>query len=145
MSDRMTSDLTLTALKMAIRRRQPQKGVLHHPDQGSQHTDGTYQAPLKEQGFQISMNGAGTWYGNAPMESFLGTLKSELVNHHLCDTRDDVRADLFFYIESFCNRRRRHTSLGYLSPEAYEKLYHLNQELRLSPCPQDLVLMTAPS
>jgi putative transposase len=137
MSDRMTSDLTLTALKMAIRRRQPQEGVMHHSDQGSQYTDATYQALLKEHGFQISMNGVGTWYDNAPMESFFGTLKSELVNHHLYDTRDDARADLFFYIESFYNRRRRHTSLRYLSPEAYERLYHLSQELRLSPCPQN--------
>jgi transposase InsO family protein len=137
MSHRMTSELTLNALKMAIRRRQPGELVIHHSDQGSQYTDATYQALLKEHGFQVSMNGLGTWYDNAPMESFFGTLKSELVNHRLYHTRDDARTDLFFYIESFYNRRRRHTSLDHLSPEAYEQLHHLSQELRLSPRPQN--------
>jgi putative transposase len=137
MSHCMTSELTLNALKMAIRRRQPGKLVIHHSDQGSQYTDATYQALLKEHGFQVSMNGVGTWYDNAPMESFFGTLKSELVNHRLYHTRDDARTDLFFYIESFYNRRRRHTSLGDPSPEVYKQLYHLSQEVRLSPCPQD--------
>jgi len=96
MSERMTSDLTLAALKMAIGRRQPGEGLIHHSDQGSQYTDGTYRALLKEHGFQISMNGVGTWYDNAPMESFFGTLKSELVNHRVYGTRDEARTDLFF-------------------------------------------------
>jgi len=137
MSDRMTSDLTLTALDMATRRRQPQEGVIHHSDQGSQYTDATYQALLREHGFQVSMNGVGTWYDNAPMESFFGTLKSELVNHRVYRTRDEARTDLFLYIEGFYNRRRRHSSLGYLSPEVYEQLYHQSHDLRLSPCPQN--------
>ena len=137
MSERMTSDLTLAALKMAIGRRQPGEDLIHHSDQGSQYTDGTYQALLTKHGFQISMNGVGTWYDNAPMESFFGTLKSELVNHRVYRTRDEARTDLFFYIEAFYNRRRRHSSLDYLSPEAYEQLYHQNHELRLSPCPQN--------
>jgi transposase InsO family protein len=135
MSHRMTSELTLDALKMAIRRRQPRDLLIHHSDQGSQYTDATYQALLKEHDFQVSMNGVGTWYDNAPMESFFGTLKSELINHRLYHTRDEARTDLFFYIESFYNRRRRHTSLDHLSPEAYEELYHLSQEFRLSPRP----------
>jgi putative transposase len=137
MSDHLTSELTLNALKMAIRGRQPGELVIHHSDQGSQYTDATYQALLKEHGFQVSMNGVGTWYDNAPMESFFGTLKSELVNHRLYHTRDHARTDLFFYIEGFYNRRRRHTSLDHLSPQAYEQLYDLSQELRLSPCPQN--------
>ena len=58
------------------------------------------------------------------MESFFGTLKSELVHHRVYDTRAEARPDLFFYIEAFYNRRRRHSSLGYLSPEAHEQLYH---------------------
>jgi putative transposase len=135
MSDRITSDLTLAALKMAIGQRQPGEGLIHHSDQGSQYTDGRYQALLKKRGFQISMNGVGTWYDNAPMESFFGTLKSELVNHHVYRTRDEARTDLFSYIEGFYNRRRRHSSLDYLSPDAYEQLYHKQHELRLSPCP----------
>jgi transposase InsO family protein len=124
MSDQMTSALTISALQMAIRQRRPQLSLLHHSDQGSQYTDGQYQALLKKHGIQVSMNGAGTWYDNAPMESFFGTLKSERVYHYLYRTRNEARSDLFFYIEGFYNRRRRHSALGYLSPEAYELLYY---------------------
>jgi len=122
MSDRMTSDLTVGALKMAIRQRQPGPGLIHHSDQGSQYTDSTYQQLLQDHAIQASMNGIGNWYDNAPMESFFGTLKSELVHHRLYPTRNEARADLFFYIESFYNRHRLHSTLGYLSPEAYEQL-----------------------
>jgi putative transposase len=135
MSERMTADLTISALKMAIRQRQPGAGLIHHSDQGSQYTDGTYQVLLKDHGIRASMNGVGTWYDNAPMESFFGTLKSELVHHRVYDTHDDARPDLFFYIEGFYNRRRRHSSLDYLSPLDYEQLYHNRHGLRLSPCP----------
>jgi putative transposase len=137
MSERMTSALTISALKMAIRERRPGGGLIHHSDQGSQYTDGTYQTLLRDHGIQASMNGVGTWYDNAPMESFFGTLKSELVHHRVYHTRDEARPDLFFYIESFYNRRRRHSSLGYLSPEAYEQLYQERHGLRSSPCPQN--------
>ena len=137
MSSRMTSDLTIDALEMAIRQRRPEAGLVHHSDQGSQYTDSMYQTLLKEHGIQVSMNGIGNWYDNAPMESFFGTLKSELVHHREYRTRDEARADLFFYIEAFYNRRRRHSALGYLSPEAYEQLYHQQCELCLTPCPQN--------
>jgi putative transposase len=137
MSERMTSDLTMTALRMAIHSRQPGPGLIHHSDQGSQYTDGAYQALLKEHGIQVSMNGVGSWYDNAPMESFFGTLKSERVHHCLYHTRDEARPDLFFYIEAFYNRRRRHSALGYLSPEAYEQLYHQQRDLCLTSCPQN--------
>jgi len=79
MSSRMTSDLTLRALDMAIRRCRPEPGLTHHSDQGSQYTDGDYQAVLTAHDMLASMNGVGSWYDNAPMESFFGTLKSELV------------------------------------------------------------------
>ena len=137
MSDRMTSDLTLTALKQALRRRQPARGLIHHSDQGSQYTDQAYQALLKAHSIQPSMNGVGTWYDNAPMESFFGTLKSELVHHRHYGTHEEARPDLFYYIEAFYNRRRRHSSLDYLSPEAYEQIYRQQHDLRLSPCPQN--------
>ena len=137
MSERMTSALTISALKMAIRERRPGDGLIHHSDQGSQYTDGTYQALLRGHGIQASMNGVGTWYDNAPMESFFGTLKSELVHHRVYHTRDEARPELFFYIEAFYNRRRRHSSLDYLSPEAYEQLYQERHGLRSSPCPQN--------
>jgi transposase InsO family protein len=135
MAERMTAALTISALKMAIRQRQPGDGLIHHSDQGSQYTDSAYQALLTDHGIQVSMNGVGTWYDNAPMESFFGTLKSELVHHRVYHTREQARPDLFYYIEAFYNRRRRHSSLGYLSPETYERLYHEGHDLCLTPCP----------
>jgi putative transposase len=137
MSNRMTGELTLRALQMALRRCQPEPGLIHHSDQGSQYTDGTYQALLTAHHMLVSMNGVGSWYDNAPMESFFATLKSELVHHRHYHTRDEASSDLFYYIEGFYNRRRLHSSLGYVSPEAYEQLYR-EQHLRcLTPCPQN--------
>jgi transposase InsO family protein len=83
------------------------------------------------------MNAVGGRYDNAPMESFIGTLKTELVYHRRYRTRDEARADLFFYIEAFYSPRRRHSSLGCLRPEAYEQVYYQRSKSRLSPCPQD--------
>ena len=126
MSERMTDELTLTALRMALLRRQPDSGLIHHSDQGSQYTSDAYQALLADHDIQVSMNGVGTWYDNAPMESFFGTLKSECVHHVIYRTRDEARADLFSYIEGFYNRRRLHSALGYLSPEEYERFFSSN-------------------
>lgn len=137
MSDRMTADLTLSALTLALQRRQPEPGLILHSHRGSQYTDHTYQALLEAHGIRASMNSVGSWYDNAPMESFIGTLKTELVYQRRYRTRDEARADLFSYIEAFYNRRRRHSSLGYLSPDAYEQLYYQQCEFRLSPCPPD--------
>jgi transposase InsO family protein len=124
MSDRMTSDLTIKALKMAVYHRQVGPNLVHHSDRGSQYTDGHYQQMLKDWGIQVSMNGVGSWYDNAPMESFFGTLKSEWVHHCTYRTRQEARTDLFYYIEAFYNRRRLHSALGYVSPDTYERLYH---------------------
>jgi putative transposase len=124
MSDRMTSDLTIAALEMALLQRQPDADLIHHSDQGSQYTDRKYQALLKDHNIRASMNSSGSWYDNAPMESFFGTLKSELVHHSVYHTRDEAKTDVFYYIESFYNRRRRHSALDYLSPEVYEQLFH---------------------
>jgi len=123
MSNRMTSDLTMKALRMAVRRRRVSSGLIHHSDRGSQYTDREYQQLLRDWGIQGSMNGVGSWYDNAPMESFFGTLKSEWVQGAY-PTRDEARADIFYYIEVFYNRRRLHSALGYRSPETYEQLYH---------------------
>jgi putative transposase len=131
MSHRITSDLTIAALEMALLQRRPDAGLIHHSDQGSQYTDQAYQALLKHYGIRASMNHAGSWYDNAPMESFLGTLKCELVHHHVYHTRDEAKADVFSYIETFYNRRRRHSALDYLSPETYEQLFR-QQELSLA-------------
>ncbi len=134
MSERMTEKLTLSALMMALKRRQPTPGLIHHSDQGSQYTGRAYQAMLERRGIQASMNGAGTWYDNAPMESFFGTLKSETVHHVTYCTRDEARGGLFSYIEMFYNRRRIHSALGYLAPEEYERIY-FQQQVGLTPCP----------
>jgi transposase InsO family protein len=136
MSERMTEELTLSALRMALQRRRPDPGLIHHSDQGGQYTGHAYQALLKAHGIQASMNGVGSWYDNAPMESFFGTLKSERTHHILYRTRDEARADLFFYIEGFYNRRRLHSALGYLSPEEFERASQHHQSC-LTPCPQN--------
>jgi transposase InsO family protein len=137
MSERIDGELTLAALQMALEQRQPQPGLIHHSDQGRQYTDRIYQTLLKDCGFQISMNGVGTWYDNAPMESFFGTLKSELIYLCVYRTRNEARTSVFFYIEAFYNRRRRHSALDYLSPEVYEQRYYQQLELGLTPCPQN--------
>jgi len=124
MSDRMTDELTLNALSMAVQQREVGPALLHHSDQGSQYTSGEYQQMLRDWGIEVSMNGVGTWYDNAPMESFFGTLKSEWAHHRRYRTRDEARSDLFYYIEAFYNRQRLHSSIGYLSPASYEQLYH---------------------
>jgi putative transposase len=129
MSDRLTSDLTKASLRMALWQRKPEVALIHHSDQGSQYTDGTYQDLLASHGIQASMNSVGSWYDNAPMESFIGTLKTELVHHCLWETRDDAKTDVFLYLESFYNLRRRHSALHYLSPDAYEQLYYQQEAI----------------
>lgn len=136
MSSRMTSELVLAALQMAIAQRQPPPGVIHHSDRGSQYTGQPYQQLLKDNHFTVSMSGVGNCYDNAPTESFFGTLKMEHVHHLTYLTRAQARPDIFFYIEAFYNRVRRHSTLGYLSPEAYEAdYYHHQDQLALTSCP----------
>jgi putative transposase len=125
MDQRMTEALTLRALRMALQQRRPAPGLLHHSDQGSQYTSAAYQRLLKGYDMRVSMNGVGTWYDNAPMESFFGSLKAERVHHLTYLTRSQARRDLFRYIESFYNRRRLHSSIGYQSPVAFEQAYQL--------------------
>jgi putative transposase len=137
MADQMTGELTKRALLMAFREQRPGEGLIHHSDQGSQYTDRRYQALLRDHRVQVSMNGVGTWYDNAPMESFFATLKNERVNQAGYQTRDEARVDLFYYIEGWYNRWRMHSSLGYLSPVAYAELYHKQQTSGLIPCPQN--------
>ena len=134
MSARMTSELVLDALNMAIQHRHPPPGVLHHSDRGSQYTGRLYQQLLKEKGFQVSMSGRGNCYDNAPTESFFGSLKTEHVHHANYETRMEARSDIFFYTEAFYNRQRLHSTLGYISPDAYEAIYHQHQ-LALTACP----------
>ncbi len=115
----MTTDLVANAFDMALRRRCPQAGLLHHSDRDCQYTSADYQRLLAAHGITVSMSRTGNCYDNAAMESFFATLKTECVDHRF-PTRQAARAAIFDYIEVWYNRRRRHSSLGYLSPAAFE-------------------------
>lgn len=110
------------AAVMALERRRPGAGLLHHSDRGSQYTSQGYQMLLKAHGIAISMSRKGDCYDNALMESFFGTVKEECVEHQKYKTRAEARQSLFEYLEVFYNRQRKHSSLGYVSPATYEKM-----------------------
>lgn len=121
MSDSLESRLVTDALAMAYQRRRPGKGLLHHSDRGTQYACEAYCSMLKSYEMQISMSRKGDCWDNAPIESFFGTLKKELVHHRRYHTREEARKDIFDYIEIFYNRQRLHSGLGYLSPAQYEQ------------------------
>lgn len=116
----MTRELVCAALRDAIGRRAPSPGLLMHTDQGSQYASHAYHALLAQHGMRQSMSRKGNCWDNAVMESFFHTLKTERTHHRRYRTRAEARADVFDYIETFYNRRRRHSSLGYLSPAEFE-------------------------
>lgn len=121
MSDRPEQALARDALAMALERRRPRSGAVHHSDRGSQYTSKAYQQQLADAGLIASMSRKGMPYDNAVMESFFSSLKQELTHHERFKDRDAARAHIFEYIESFYNRQRLHSSLGYRSPEAFER------------------------
>jgi len=121
--------LTRDALTMALAGRQPAPGVLHHTDRGSQYAAGDYRALLEAHGMTCSMSRVGDCWDNAVAESFFATLKRELVDGADWATRDEARTAVFEYIEVWYNRQRRHSSLGYLSPTAYELQHASKTEL----------------
>ena len=120
MSPRITVELTEQALIMALAKRDPTAGLLHHADRGSQYAATSYQRVLDEYGLIPSMSRKGNCWDNACVESFFGTLKRELVYHRQYATRSEATQDIFEYIEVFYNRQRRHSTLGYHSPAEYE-------------------------
>jgi transposase InsO family protein len=120
LQERMTRQLVIDALQMAVDRRRPSAGLLHHSDRGSQYASDDYQAMLARHGMTCSMSRRGNCWDNAVMESFYSTLKTELIYHCDFQSRDDARRAIVEYIEMFYNAIRRHSSLGYLSPAAYE-------------------------
>jgi transposase InsO family protein len=121
MAERMSRSLAMDALRMAVARRRPGVGVIHHSDRGSQYASADFQALLATHGMRCSMSRKGDCWDNAPVESFFGTLKQELVFHERYATRAQARQSIFDYIERFYNRRRRHSSLGYMSPASFEE------------------------
>lgn len=121
LADNMESRLVVDALEMAVKRRLPGERLLAHSDRGSQYASDHYQRLLSKHGITCSMSGVGQCWDNAPMESFFASLKKELVHHEDYQTRAEARASIIAYIEMFYNPKRRHSSLGYLSPADYEK------------------------
>ena len=120
MSSTMPASLVVDALNMAIDRRSPSPGMIHHSDRGVQYAAHAFQGTLDRHGFVCSMSGKGNCYDNAIKETFFHTLKTELCNHERYRTRAEAKASVFEFIETFYNRRRLHSSLGYLSPLDFE-------------------------
>ena len=120
MAEHMKTELVTDALTMAIARRGKHPGLLHHSDRGVQYASDAYQHLLELNKMEPSMSGKGDCWDNACVESFWATLKKELVNCQQYSTREQARQSIFQYIEVFYNRQRLHSSLGYLSPEAFE-------------------------
>ena len=120
MDKTMSRRLCMDALKMAVQTRQPDSGLVHHSDRGSQYASSDYQALLEQYGLVCSMSRRGDCWDNAPIESFFGTLKTESLHRYRFKTRTEARQEIFQYIEAFYNRKRSHSALGYMSPEAFE-------------------------
>jgi putative transposase len=124
MGERLSKNLVEESLLRAMSSRRPEKGLLHHSDRGSQYCSDEYRRLLKYFGLAVSMSGRGNCYDNAPMESFWGILKQELVHHRHYRTRREAMEEIREYIEIFYNRERLQAGLGYLSPAAYIQEYY---------------------
>ena len=126
MADHLKTESPLAALSMALQQRQPEPGLLHHSDRGSQYTSNLYQSVLDGYRCRVSMSRVANCLDNAPIESFFGTLKTERTDRRHYRTRIQAQADIFLYIEGFYNRRRRHSALGYLSPDQFEQSFYFS-------------------
>jgi putative transposase len=126
MSDHLRAEGVAEALQMALQRRRPPPdgSLLHHSDRGVQYACQRYRSLLQEHGIACSMSRRGNCYDNAVVESFFGTIKTERVHRERYRTRAEARSSVFEWIECWYNRRRRHSSLGYLSPETYEAQFN---------------------
>ena len=127
MSERMTKSLVMHALFRAVSTKRPPPGLLHHSDRGSQYCSHDYRKMLRQFGMTASMSRKGDCWDNAPMESFWGTLKNELVHHRKYFTREQAKREITEYIEIFYNRMRKQKRLGYLSPAAFTKKHYANK------------------
>lgn len=122
MQKRMTEDLAVNALKMAVDHRKPKGEIIHHSDQGSQYASDSFRRELKLNRITPSMSHKGDCYDNAVVESFFKSLKAEIPKEDRSKTREETRSKLFEYIEVFYNRKRLHSTLGYQSPVEYERI-----------------------
>lgn len=119
-ADHLRAELVCDALRSAVEQRRPGRHLLHHSDRGVQYACDEFQALLKRHGLRASMSRTGNCYDNAVIESFFGTLKTELVYHENYPTRSAARQSLFEYIEVFYNRKRRHSAIDYMTPTQFE-------------------------
>ena len=133
MSERINTDLISAALSQAITHRNPAAGLVHHSDKGCQYTGSAFQKLLKINDIICSMSSTGNCYDNAVAESFFHTLKTEHIYFEHYETREQAKQSIFEYVEVFYNRRRRHSTLGYLSPDMFEKHWGQQQNFSL-PC-----------
>ena len=125
MGERLTKNLVNQSLIRAVAVKRPPQGLIHHSDRGSQYCSHEYRNLMDRFGLRASMSRKGNCFDNAPMESFWGTLKQELVHHHRYRTRQEAIRDITEYIEIFYNRQRRQARLGFLSPVSYEQRYYV--------------------
>jgi transposase InsO family protein len=125
MGERLSRNLVSQSLFQAVAAKRPVKGLIHHSDRGSQYCSREYSRILEQCGLQASMSGRGNCFDNAPMESFWGTLKQELIHHRRYRSRREARQDIAEYIEIFYNRQRLQARLGFLAPVAYAKKYYV--------------------
>jgi len=124
MGERLTRNLVSQSLFKAVAAKRPAEGLIHHSDRGSQYCSHEYRNLLERFGLKASMSRKGNCYDNAPMESFWGTLKQELVHHRRYRTRQEAIQDITEYIEIFYNRQRLQPGLGFLSPAVFEQRYY---------------------
>jgi putative transposase len=129
MADHLRTELVIEAVEMALWRRRPEEGVIHHSDQGSQYTSLAFGQRLREADLVASMGSRGDCYDNAMAESFFATLECELLAGRSFPTKHAARLALFDYIEGFYNTHRRHSALGYLSPMAYERRWTIEDKV----------------
>lgn len=123
-ADNMRTELCINALENAIKRHKPTKGLIHHSDRGVQYCSKEYQKLLKKHQITCSMSRKGNCYDNACAETFFSTIKCEMLYHKKYITREEVRRDIFWYIEIFYNRRRRHQAIGNIAPAELKRRYY---------------------
>ena len=122
-ANHMRTELCTKALESALKRYRPLRGLIHHSDRGVQYCSKDYQDLLKKHGMLCSMSRKGNCYDNACAETFFSTIKCEMLFHKKYETREEARQDIFWYIEIFYNRKRRHQALGYMTPADFRKAY----------------------